>query len=238
MSIDDATRLKREILLRSMFPSMPVAAHLRFIELLEDVEATRGELVFDVGESPDRFLFLIEGRIAMEAEGQHPGEFAPPAVIGVIDTILERPRTRNCRALEPSRLLSIRSSDWFDMLEDNGQIARAGGREQDVMLESTEQIFGREHFHPRGRQLQGERQRIEPSANRCHGGTVRRGEAKVRSDVPNALHEQPHRRSAGQIGGRRRFRVHFQREGADGVLPLAAHTERRAAGGQQLERGD
>jgi CRP-like cAMP-binding protein len=128
MSIDDATRLKREILLRSMFPSMPVAAHLRFIELLEDVEATPGQLVFDVGEPPDRFLFLIEGRIAMEAEGQQPWEFAPPAVVGVIDTILERPRTRNCRALEPSRLLSIRSSDWFDMLEDNGQIARAAIR--------------------------------------------------------------------------------------------------------------
>jgi CRP-like cAMP-binding protein len=128
MSIDDATRLKREILLRSMFPSMPVAAHLRFIELLEDVEARQGELVFDIGEPPDRFLFLIEGRVAMEAEGQHPWEFAPPAVVGIIDTILERPRTRNCRALEASRLLSIRSSDWFDMLEDNGQIARAAIR--------------------------------------------------------------------------------------------------------------
>lgn len=128
MSIDDATRLKREILLRSMFPSMPVAAHLRFIELLDDVEARQGELVFDIGEPPDRFLFLIEGRVAMEADGQHPWEFAPPAVVGIIDTILERPRTRNCRALEASRLLSMRSSDWFDMLEDNGQIARAAIR--------------------------------------------------------------------------------------------------------------
>lgn len=126
--IDDATRLKREILLRSMFPSMPVAAHLRFIELLEDVEALPGEVVFELGEPPDRFLFLIEGRVAMEGEGQSPWEFAPPAVVGVIDAVLERPRTRNCRALEASRLLSIRSSDWFDMLEDNGQIARAAIR--------------------------------------------------------------------------------------------------------------
>lgn len=128
MSIDDATRLKREILLRSMFPSMPVAAHLRFIELLEDVEAQPGELVFDIGEPPDRFMFLIEGRVTMEAEGQRPWEFAPLAVVGVIDAILERPRTRNARALEPSRFLSIRRTDWFDMLEDNGQIARAAIR--------------------------------------------------------------------------------------------------------------
>jgi CRP-like cAMP-binding protein len=128
LTIDDATRLNREILLRSMFPSMPAAAHMRFIELLEDVEAASGQLVFDVGEPPDSFLFLIEGRVVMEREGQRPWEFAPLAVVGVIDAILERPRTRNCRALAPSRFLSIRRNDWFDMLEDNGQIARAAIR--------------------------------------------------------------------------------------------------------------
>jgi len=48
--------------------------------------------------------------------------------VGVIDAILERQRTRNCRALEPSRFLSLRTTDWFDMLEDNGQIARGAIR--------------------------------------------------------------------------------------------------------------
>ena len=128
MTIADSQRLKREILLRSMFPSMPVAAHVRFIELLDDLEAAPGELVFDTGEAPERFLFLVEGRVAMERQGQRAWEFAPVAVVGVIDAILERPRTRNCRALEPSRFLSLRTSDWFDMLEDNGQIARAAIR--------------------------------------------------------------------------------------------------------------
>ncbi len=126
--IADSARLKREILLRSMFPSMPVAAHVRFIELLEDVDAKRGQLVFDVGDAPDRFLFLIEGRVAMEREGERSWEFAPLAVVGVIDAILERQRTRNCRALEPSRFFSLRTTDWFDMLEDNGQIARGAIR--------------------------------------------------------------------------------------------------------------
>ena len=127
MSIDDATRINREILLRSMFPSMPIAAHARFIELLEDVDASEGELIFDVGEPPDRFLFLIEGRVAMEAEGQRPWEFAPVAVVGVIDAILERPRTRNCRALAPSRFMSIRLTDWFDMLANSLGIATGLG---------------------------------------------------------------------------------------------------------------
>ncbi len=128
MTVADRARLKREILLRSMFPNMPVAAHLRFTELLDDLEAKPGELVFDVGDAPDRFLFLTEGRVAMEREGERAWEFVPVAVVGVIDAILERPRTRNCRALEPSRFLSLRIGDWFDMIEDNGQIARGAIR--------------------------------------------------------------------------------------------------------------
>jgi CRP-like cAMP-binding protein len=128
MTIADETRLRREILLRSMFPSMPVAAHVRFVELLDELEAPKGKLVFDVGDAPDRFLFLIEGRVSMEREQMRPWEFVPIAVVGVIDAILERPRTRNCRALEPSKFLSLRMTDWFDMLEDNGQIARAAIR--------------------------------------------------------------------------------------------------------------
>ena len=128
MTIADSARLKREILLRSMFPSMPVAAHVRFVELLDDVEAEAGKLVFDVGDAPDTFLFLVEGRVSMEHEGMRPWEFVPVAVVGVIDAILERQRTRNCRALERSRFLSLRTTDWFDMLEDNGQIARAAIR--------------------------------------------------------------------------------------------------------------
>ncbi len=85
-------------------------------------------MVFDLGDPPERFLFLTEGRVAMEREGERAWEFVPVAVVGVIDAILERPRPRNCRALEPSRFLSLRMSDWFDMIEDNGQIARAAIR--------------------------------------------------------------------------------------------------------------
>jgi CRP-like cAMP-binding protein len=128
MTIADAARLKREILLRSMFPSMPAAAHVRFVELLEDVEIEAGEQLFDIGDRPDRFLFLVEGRVVMERPGYKPWEFVPLAVVGVIDAILERSRTRSCLALERSRFLSIRMSDWFDMLEDNAQIARAAIR--------------------------------------------------------------------------------------------------------------
>lgn len=128
MKVADSERLKREILLRTLFPTMPAAAHLRFIELLEEVTAEAGEQVFELGATPDRFMFLIEGRVSMEHETLPRWEFAPFAVVGVVDAVLERQRTRNCRALEASRFLALRTSDWFDMLEDNGQVARAAIR--------------------------------------------------------------------------------------------------------------
>ena len=125
MTVADNQRVKRELLLRSLFPTMPVAAHVRFIELLEDLDLAVGELAFAQGDSPDRFLFLTEGRVALEAQGMRSIEFSGFAVVGVVDAVLERPRQRACRALEASKALVIRSADWFDLLEDNAEIARA-----------------------------------------------------------------------------------------------------------------
>jgi CRP-like cAMP-binding protein len=121
----DGQRVRRELLLRSLFPSMPAAAHVRFIELLDDLDLATGEFAFRAGDPPDRFLFLTEGRVALESEGLQSIEFSGFAVVGVVDAVLDRPRIRGCRALEPSKALLIRSADWFDLLEDNAEIARA-----------------------------------------------------------------------------------------------------------------
>lgn len=137
MTISDAQRVKRELLLRTLFPTMPLAVHLRFIELLEEVELTAGQLVFARGDPPDRFLFLTEGRVAIELEGHKSLEFASFSVVGVVDAVLDRPRVRACRALEPSKALAIRTVDWFDMLEDNAEIARAATRNFATQLHTS-----------------------------------------------------------------------------------------------------
>ena len=125
MTVTGTDRLKRELLLRSLFPAMPVSAHVRFVELLDDLDLAAGELAFAQGDPPDRLLFLTEGRVALEGEGLQTTEFSGFSVVGVVDAILDRPRARSCRALEASKALVIRSADWFDLLEDNAEIARA-----------------------------------------------------------------------------------------------------------------
>jgi CRP-like cAMP-binding protein len=111
--------------MRSLFPSMPAAAQVRLIELLEELDLPAGEFAFKEGDAPDRFLFLTEGRVALEVAGMQAIEFSGFAVVGVVDAVLDRPRQRACRAIEPSKALLIRSADWFDLLEDNAEIARA-----------------------------------------------------------------------------------------------------------------
>jgi CRP-like cAMP-binding protein len=124
MTAPDPARLEREIMLRSAFPTMPTTAHARFVEVLERVDAEMGQVLFSQGESAERIYFLTQGRVAMELVGEKPWFFEPVTILGVIDATLERPRRRTCRALEPSKLLAMRSSEWFDLLEDNAKIAR------------------------------------------------------------------------------------------------------------------
>jgi CRP-like cAMP-binding protein len=124
----DPVRLEREIMLRSTFPMMPAAAHARFVEVLDEIDAETGRVLFSPGETADRIYFLTHGRVVMEAVDERPWFFEPVAVIGVIDATLERPRRRGCRVLEPSKLLVMRSNEWFDLLEDNAQIARGAIR--------------------------------------------------------------------------------------------------------------
>ena len=154
-------------------------------------------------------------------------------------------KTARQRAETTERALLVRVKQLItpgdrriDRLLAFGEIAWADGREQDIVAESAEQILGRQHFDPRSRKLEGERQCIEPSANRRHGGAVRGREAKARLHVANAFHEESHRGRAREIGRRRRIGARFQRERSDGVLPLAAHAERSAAGDQQAQRRD
>jgi CRP-like cAMP-binding protein len=128
VTVADNQRVKRELLLRALFPLMPAAAHVRLIELLEDVDLAPGTLAFAAGDLPDHFLFLIEGRVALESEDLRSIEFTGVSVVGVVDAILDRPRLRACRALEASKAMRIRSADWFDLLEDNAEVARAGIR--------------------------------------------------------------------------------------------------------------
>jgi hypothetical protein len=98
-------------------------------------------------------------------------------------------------------------------------------------------ILGGEHFEPGGGKFEGERQRIEPPADRGHGGAVCRRQTKLGSHIANAFDEEPDRRAARQIGGRPGIQTKLQCQRSDRVLALASHAKRRAARGQYPKGG-
>src|SRR6478672_1004932 len=68
------------------------------------------------------------------------------------------------------------------------KIASADRREQGIVRESAKQILNGQHFDPRSRQFDRERQCIEPSTNRGHGRAVHERKAKVGLHVSNPLY--------------------------------------------------
>jgi CRP-like cAMP-binding protein len=128
MTAVEKVRLEREIMLRSAFPTMAESAYARFIEVMEPIEVEAGQVLFSKGDTSDHVYFLTEGRVVMEAPGEKPWVFEPVSVIGVIDATLERPRKRDARAIEASSLFVVVSSVWFDIIEDDPQVARGAIR--------------------------------------------------------------------------------------------------------------
>src|SRR5262245_39994897 len=59
------------------------------------------------------------------------------------------------------------------------KIARRDRREQDVAIETSDQLLGGQGLHPRRDELQRERQRIELLTDRGHRGAVVVGELEV-----------------------------------------------------------
>ena len=183
----------------------------------------------DVGDRSSRLL-SIRGRQRGERfvvpRPMRPHDRRGPPQPHRSETGLAGRRGVGRRAARPDRGADSSRHRGIHRLLAFGEIARADGREQHVVLERTEQILGRQHFDPWGRELERERQRIELSADGGHGGAVRSREAKVRLHVPNPLHEQAHRWKACQIGRRGGIDVRVQRRaGPRRTRALLAHGE-------------
>ncbi len=123
-TLSDPERLRRELMLRAMFPVMPGEALVRFAELLQPVSAAAGTTLFEAGSAADRIYFVVRGKLALVADGEAPWLFGPRAVIGIIDAMIGRPRARSGEVLESSDLFQLKATDWFDLLEDDASVAR------------------------------------------------------------------------------------------------------------------
>ena len=113
--------------------------------------------------------------------------------------------------------------------------AGAARQERQPLLQPLQQRLRREDLDPRGGQLDGQRQPVEPGADLGHGGRVGSGHGEVRLDRLRPLDEQAHRLVLAQALDRRQVGRIGQRERCQRVFLLAVGMQRDAAGHQHLD---
>jgi CRP-like cAMP-binding protein len=97
----------------------------RLTSVLEQEDIGAGDTVFSVGETPDFFYFLREGRVQI-LDGHGPAwTLERRAVFGVTDVLLERARVRRAVALSDLQILKLPGEAWVELLDDSFPLARA-----------------------------------------------------------------------------------------------------------------
>lgn len=92
--------------------------------MLEEEECGPGERIYSEGEPPDHFYMLRQGRLELVKTDRPVEIVEAPRAFGMVDALVERPRTTSAVAASAVQLLRIRSDAWFELLEDSFELAR------------------------------------------------------------------------------------------------------------------
>lgn len=119
--------IARQLFLRTMNPTRTIgqSSASRLVEVMQDVVLQAGSVIYRQGQAPELIYFIVDGMVALRAEGSEDWTFGDRSVIGVIDANLDRPRARTAVALTDVHLLVVRADDYFEILEDNFEQQRS-----------------------------------------------------------------------------------------------------------------
>jgi CRP-like cAMP-binding protein len=113
-------RVEREIFLRSLFDAAPPPAAARHLaEVMRDVAFAAETVLYRAGTVSNEFFFLIDGRVELRREGEAPWTFEAGSVVGIIDALTNRARTRTAVAVSAGHALALRTEDYLELLEDD-----------------------------------------------------------------------------------------------------------------------
>lgn len=96
----------------------------RLAALLEEEEVAAGDCVFAAGDPPDHFYFVRQGNLELVRDGQLVQNIEGPRAFGMLDALVERPRSHSAYARTTLQLLRVRMDPWLELLEDSFELAR------------------------------------------------------------------------------------------------------------------
>jgi CRP-like cAMP-binding protein len=134
-------RISRELLVRSGIVHDAAPSQVaQLVALARDASYQPGTTIQQQGEQPRRFLVVTDGEVelgpALLAAGEAEDEAEPGAsvwsrtagrgeAVGLVDALLDRPRTRTATAVGSVRGLSVDLPAYLDFLEQNFELTLA-----------------------------------------------------------------------------------------------------------------
>ena len=118
--VDRATRVKRELFLRVLMPTKPPPAIARqLVNVMRERTVEAGEIIYERGSESDEIFFVVDGEVELTSEADDTWRFTGGSLIGVLDSNLQRPRSRTATALSRLELLCVWRDEWLEIFEDN-----------------------------------------------------------------------------------------------------------------------
>jgi CRP-like cAMP-binding protein len=119
--------VERQIFLRSLNIARPLgSASKQLARAMRDTLIPAGATLYRRGDPAGEIYFVIKGEVELTLEGAEPWKLLPPSVVGILDVLQDRVRERTATALTDVHALALSAEDYFDVLEDNFEYARAG----------------------------------------------------------------------------------------------------------------
>lgn len=105
------------------------AAHLgptdSLAQRMREVYFAKGQTLYRRGAASERMFFIVRGQVKLVRERSAARVFGPRDVLGVVDTLQERPHAFDAVATEDVLALELDYDDWLEFLEDNFEFTRA-----------------------------------------------------------------------------------------------------------------
>ncbi len=91
----------------------------RFADGIEETVVSRGEVLFDIGDSSDHLFFMSEGRLRLQAPARPDWVYEGRWVVGTTDQITGRKRQRRAVVEADARIFRVRGELWTELMEDS-----------------------------------------------------------------------------------------------------------------------
>lgn len=127
---DDGTRsmtaVERAIALRNVdaFRGVPMEQLAHLAGVAREATYPKGDYLFREGEPPGSLIVILEGKVALEKNGQTFGEAGAGEPLGTWSLFDDRPRRAGARVEEDARVLLLDRDDFYDVLSEHVEIAK------------------------------------------------------------------------------------------------------------------